>query len=214
MMNVRKCHLRKSQHEEALAFRHLCIQHCCTIFFFNWTIYYGSWKHALKIPTNMHTKIVMWTRVRFVCVLESSLLKIWSKIQAQIFQILGLEQKEKLKDFFSSYCDRQKKGLFSISQSSLCAWVAQQWCHWHGRGALSIIYLPSRPRVGAYSVHAMDTNKIETSTYRWVWYQCGSQKGLLMQVWCCCLLFKVSLWMLIKRKASWNVEHTHPPNNN
>jgi len=121
MMNVRKCHLRKSQHEEALAFRHLCIQHCCTIFFFNWTIYYGSWKHALKIPTNMHTKIVMWTRVRFVCVLESSLLKTWSKIQAQIFQILGLEQKEKLKDFFSSYCDRQKKGfIFYLTIIIVC----------------------------------------------------------------------------------------------
>jgi hypothetical protein len=177
-------------------------------------------KTCIKIPTNMHTKIVMWTRVGFVCVyLNHPCWKHEAKFKFKIFQILGLmKEKQRLKYFFSSCCDREKKGLFSIAQSSLCAWVAQQWCHWHGRGALSIIYWGSSPRVEAYSVNAMDTNKIETSTYRWMWYQlyeqCGSQKGWLMQVWCCCLLFEVSLWMLVKRKASWNIEHTHPPNNN
>ncbi len=56
-----------------------------------------------------------------MCVLESSLLKTCSKIQAQIFQILGLvKEKERLKYFFSSCCDRQRKKVYFLSHNHYC----------------------------------------------------------------------------------------------
>jgi hypothetical protein len=196
MMNERRCHLlckREYTTGRSSSFETPMYSTLLHIFSFPLDNLLWIMKTCIKIPTNMHTKKIMWTRVGFVCVyLNHPCWKHVAKFKLKSFKSLALwKRKRDWNISFHHVVIDKKKGLFSISQSLFCAWVAKQWFHWHGRGALSIIYWGSRPRVEAYSVHAMDTNKIETSTYRWMWYQlyeqCGSRWGLLMQVWCCLL---------------------------
>ncbi len=126
MMNERRCHLLcKKENTTWRSFSFETPMYSTLLHIFSFPLDNLLWimKTCIKIPTNMHTKKIMWTRLGFVCVcLNHPCWKHVAKFKLKSFKSLALWKRKR--DWNTSFhhvvIDKEKRFIFYLTIIIVC----------------------------------------------------------------------------------------------